>query len=190
MSDQLTGLKRLTGPAAEPITLDQAKSYLRVDHTDDDTLISAMIGAAREAIEEYTRRALITQTWGLTVPCIPADGQPLPRPPFQSVDSIRVFSGGSQSVITPSNHTDLYSEPVRFHLDAQPTTSIDTRKDAWEIRYVCGYGDAAADVPKAIHNALKLLLAHFYEHRTITPEIPDAVRFLLDPYQVFALATL
>ena len=44
-------------PTAEPITLAQAKNFLRVSITDDDELISALITAAREACETFTARS-------------------------------------------------------------------------------------------------------------------------------------
>lgn len=37
----------LTAPAVEPLSLDQAKAYLRVEHADDDDLISALIAGSR-----------------------------------------------------------------------------------------------------------------------------------------------
>src|SRR5688500_5745800 len=57
------GLTQVTPPAIEPMALDDAKKYLRVDTADDDVLIKTLITAAREWVERYTGQALITQTW-------------------------------------------------------------------------------------------------------------------------------
>jgi hypothetical protein len=43
----------------EPVSLTDAKAWLRVDYTDDDTLITAMIKSARQSIEHFTNRALV-----------------------------------------------------------------------------------------------------------------------------------
>jgi uncharacterized phiE125 gp8 family phage protein len=57
----VAGTVQTAAPAAEPITLAEAKAWLRVDGTDEDTLITALIAAARTHVENFTRRALITQ---------------------------------------------------------------------------------------------------------------------------------
>ncbi len=66
----------VTAPATEPVSLAEAKLHLRVETgmTDDDTLISALIVAARQVAETITRRALITQVWKLVLDQFPAPG--------------------------------------------------------------------------------------------------------------------
>ena len=49
-------------PSTEPIALQDAKNYLRVDYPDDDTVISGLITRARAYAENITERALATQT--------------------------------------------------------------------------------------------------------------------------------
>lgn len=61
-------------PAGEPITLAEAKLHLRVDFSEDDTLIQALITSARQTAEDITRRAFITQTWKLVLDQFPAPG--------------------------------------------------------------------------------------------------------------------
>jgi hypothetical protein len=64
----------VTPPIAEPVTLAQAKLHLRVDFDDDDTLIAALITAAREYCEKQTRRAFFNQTWQRTLDFFPLYG--------------------------------------------------------------------------------------------------------------------
>lgn len=67
----------VTGPAIEPVSLAEAKLHLRVETTmtDDDTLIQALIVAARTTGEQITRRAFISQSWKMVMDQFPAPGQ-------------------------------------------------------------------------------------------------------------------
>ncbi len=55
----------LTAPAVEPVSLAEAKAFLRVEHNDDDGVIEALALASRIHVESRTRRALISQSWRL-----------------------------------------------------------------------------------------------------------------------------
>ena len=80
--------KILTAPAAEPVTADEVKDQLRLDGTDQDTMIDLLIAAARAGVEKYLGRALITQTLQLFYDSFPAEIE-LPYPPYQSVSHIK-----------------------------------------------------------------------------------------------------
>src|SRR3954471_1677907 len=58
-------LVRTGAPAVEPLTLGEAKAFLRVDGTDDDMLIADLIVAVRMLAEGWLRRSLIGQSWQL-----------------------------------------------------------------------------------------------------------------------------
>src|SRR5262245_4208973 len=48
----------LTGPTIEPISLEETKTFLRVEHDDENQLIAALIAGARNHIEAQTQTAL------------------------------------------------------------------------------------------------------------------------------------
>jgi uncharacterized phiE125 gp8 family phage protein len=69
-------LQRLVDPEQEPLTLEEAKRHLNVVDDDigsptvpgpNDEDITTLIQVAREYVEDYTGRALVDQTWRLTV---------------------------------------------------------------------------------------------------------------------------
>jgi len=55
-----------TGVTAEPISLTEAKAHCRIDGSDEDALITALITAARVHAEGATGRAMVTQSMRAT----------------------------------------------------------------------------------------------------------------------------
>ena len=156
-----------SSPTEEPITLTEAKLHLRVDHDDDDTLISSLITAARQYVELSTRRALVTQTHQYVLEEFPCDDEiELIRPPVQSVTSIQyVDMAGNTQTFSTDNWRFIAGEPGQVELKlnkfwpvAQPIGNAVT------ITYIAGYGAASA-VPEIAKAAIKLYLGHLYENR-------------------------
>lgn len=105
----------LTGPTAEPITLADAKQFIRVEHDDDDDVIVALISAARIHIEAQTRRALMTQTWRLVRDCWPAIGRLALLPvPIASLVAARIYKadGTTQSIDVADFAIDKVAAPA------------------------------------------------------------------------------
>ena len=81
----------LTGPAIEPWSVEEAKSFLRAENDDDDAGIASLIAAARSHVEAMTRCALIAQTWRLVLDQWPHDGRIKPgRGPLRALTAARV----------------------------------------------------------------------------------------------------
>ena len=74
-------LTLITGPAAEPVSLAQARAHLKLDATEEDALLTALLTAARATLEAETRRAFMTQSWRLTLDEWPAGPLELPLAP-------------------------------------------------------------------------------------------------------------
>ena len=163
-------LRLVTVPAAEPLSTAQAKSHLRVDASDEDTLIDDLVKSARESIEEDTGLQLITATWRLYLDQFPATGKliRLPRPPLQSVSSIKYYDadGVLQTWTSTLYLVDIDAVPARI-AEAPDEDWPDTqdRINAVEIEFVSGYGLAGSDLPEPINSALKLQLGHLFENR-------------------------
>lgn len=168
-------IRLITPPAAEPVTLAQAKSHLRVDHTNDDALISSLIVASRGYCENFTARAFITQTWELVIDEFPANEIMIPLPPLQSVVSISYDDPAAlETVISSSSYAvDTVSQPGWVLPPANvgwPSTfdSINTVR----IRFIAGYApgttspvDLAENVPQSIKAAILLYVGQLYENR-------------------------
>ena len=196
MSNIHFALTEVTAPALEPFLTADAKSHLRVDLSDDDTLIDNLILAARNRLEVDTGRALITQTWDMFMDKFPDNNGAIqvPKPPLQSVTSLKyIDTDGVEQTWDSSNYrVDTDSEPGRItpaYNVSWPTPRSVT--NAVTIRYICGYGDATTDIERALLQAMLMLIGHWYENReaviagVAVNSVPMAYKYLKLPYTVF-----
>ena len=187
-------LSLITPPAERILTLAEAKQHLRVDLADEDALIQTYIDAVDAHLDGpagVLGRALVTQTWDVTLPCFPAadDALRLPLPPLQSVVSIGYTDGaGAPQTLaawqTYFRHDIGYLRPA-FGAAWPATQAIE---NAVIIRITAGYGGAAA-VPAPIRAAAMLLLGSAARTREgeiigATVAANPAVERLLAPYRL------
>ncbi|MDO9414027.1 MAG: head-tail connector protein [Pseudolabrys sp.] len=183
----------LTAPAVEPLSLAEAKAFLRVEHNDDDDVIGALIAASRIHVEAQTRRALITQTWRITLDAWPEDGRLKVAPaPLRELSATRVYDDGgvahavdAESFVVDSGGSALAFAPWALPAPGRIVAGI-------ELDVICGYGDAATDVPEPLRHALRLLVAHWYENRGLAALgavtiLPSTVATLIAPYRMLSL---
>lgn len=192
-------IKVVNEPSAEPLTLAEAKIHLRVDFTDDDAYITALIIAARQIVEQHTNRALITQTLDYFLDDFPrCDDIQLRKPSLQSVTNVNYTdSSGVEHIMDPNDYVvDFNAIPGRIFLKyariwpiaiLQPASAV-------RIRMICGYGDTADKVPAALKQAMLILISQFYENREPLyigkpglAQTPMTYTFLIAPYKVVML---
>lgn len=186
-------LQPITAPTVEPVSLAEAKFHMRIDHTTEDVYIQGLISAARQELENITRRAFISQTWDLYLDAFPAgDVMELPLPPLISVTSIKYYdtAGVESTFASASYQLDTASAPARIALAdgySWPSTSLRTINGV-AIRFVAGYGSLGSDVPPTLRQAVLLLTAHLYENREATSNniylLPLGIDALTWPYRV------
>jgi uncharacterized phiE125 gp8 family phage protein len=213
----MSGLVCVTTPAAEPVSLADAKAHLRLDTDDEAGLLSLLIAGAREVAETVTERALVTQTWRMSLdswcerdgwrervePCLaPVAGRvsgriavELPKPPLVSVGSVTTYDeAGVGTLWEPAAYfVDRTGAPGRIvRLRGAPWPVPGRAAGGIEIVFTAGYGGPEA-VPAALRQAILLLVAHWFENREPTPPrtigapIPASVYGLLAPFRVMGL---
>jgi uncharacterized phiE125 gp8 family phage protein len=185
----------LTGPASEPITLAEAKLFLRVEHDDDDDVIAALIAGSRIHVEAGTRRALVTQTWRIVRDAWPAGGRIAVTPvPLRQVTAARVYraDGSTQSIDLQAFAVDKASAPAVLAFSAWALPAPARAVAGIEFDIEVGYG-AASDVPEPLRQAIRLLVAHWYENRGLiaighlVAELPATATALIAPFRVLSL---
>lgn len=185
------GIKLITAPTAEPVTLAQAKEHLRITHTQDDAYIIGLIEAARRHAEQHTGRRLCTQTVDYFLDAFPSGAIELPCPPVASITSIKYLdeNGVEQTLSNTLYKLSAGDEPARVtaaYDQTWPTTRAEA--DAVTVRMVCGYGGTAA-VPRDIAMAILMIVGHLYEHRESVSdfqvfEVPQSAESLLNFYRI------
>jgi len=166
-ADIVSTLIEVTAPSAEPVTTAEVKAFLRVDGSDEDTLIAALAVAARDAVEADTGRSLITTTWDYTLDRWPtARRVAVPRVPLVSVTSITTYD--VDNAATTFGAADYRADTAHgvIALDDGASWPTDLRAVAGiVIRYVAGYGAAGSDVPQGLRMAILRRAAYDFEHR-------------------------
>lgn len=179
-------LKRLTAPAVEPVSLAEAKAHVRVDHATDDALIAGYITTAREWVEDYIDRSLVTQQLTMKLDFFPAEIE-LPRPPMIAsgtatavvVTYVTGEAGGTATLASTSYRVDRDSTPgvIRTtYAGSWPSHLVD--KNSVTVTWWAGYGDAS-NVPQRVKNAMLMCVHELYEKRG-GAMMPEAAMRLLD----------
>jgi uncharacterized phiE125 gp8 family phage protein len=180
----------VTPPAAEPVTLTEAKLHLREDGTDQDSLIEGLITAAREYVES-TGRLLMPCVVRQYFDCFPeGDYLRLSPLPIRSIASVGYLDSDGDTQAITDYTADVVSEPARLQ---EPETGWPVTDDVVNAAWVdinAGYTSASA-VPRALKQAILLLVGHWYENResvvvgTTTAELPLAVETLMRRWAVY-----
>ena len=158
-------------------------------------MIAALIAGARVHVEAQTRRALITQSWRLIRDTWPDNGRVAVLPaPLRELTAARVYrlDGTAQELDPEAFSADTAAAPgVLAFSGAMPSTG--RMAAGIELDVECGYGDAPEDVPADLRQAIRLLVAHWYENRGLIAVgsgiavLPQTVAGLLMPYRVLSL---
>jgi hypothetical protein len=193
----------ITPPATFGVTTAEMEAFLSLPAGVDTALLTAFIQASHDAIRQYLRRSIITETLELRMDGFPGYDEAgelalgpgvhtvsfpwvtnrggstvdLPFGPVASITSIKTFLRDN----TEATFSDaLYEfDHSRVYLNESATWPTDLRRrDAVAIRYVSG----EATPPAAIIHAIKQHVAAMYECREGC-EIPAACKAILAPYR-------
>lgn len=194
------GLTLVTAPTPEPVTTDDAKLHLRVDSNDENSLIDTLIVTARQWVETFTHRALMTQTWDEKFDCFPDGVIELSMAPVASVTSITYVdtAGTSQTWSSSDYQTDLPSGPKAQRARIQPAYGLSypltrAQMNAVTVRYIAGYGATVQLIPETFITAIKMLVEHWYSLRgpvmvgagNIVSVVPTSIETMLWDYKAF-----
>jgi uncharacterized phiE125 gp8 family phage protein len=169
-----------TAPTETPVTLAEAKVYLRVDSNAEDALITGLVETATQWAQDYARSKFVDQEWTVTFDGFPTGSERrvrIPFPPLQSVDAVQyVDTEGNPQTFTGAEVVSGVFGYAELQPDQEwPQTHPENRSVEWTVSV--GYGDASA-VPAAVKQGILVAVATMYEHRIdqMTGTIVSAVQ--------------
>lgn len=210
-------LSLLSAPAIEPVSEAEARAHLRIDGEDELALMLGHIRTARQAVESWTGRALISQSWRWMLdgwPRTQSDGwwdgvRPgamsggaarfieVPKAPLVSVSAVTLFNDADQGAVwAAANYfVDTASALGRLVLRNAASVPLPQRAaSGLQIDFTCGYGAGPGDVPAPLRQAVLMLTAHYFENREVMQgadgggqALPLGVHALLAPYRIMRL---
>lgn len=187
-------LRRITAPTTLAVTLADVVAQVKLNVGDDDALITSMLWSAMFLAEKETGRALMTQTWELTLDAFP-DAIELTRVPVQSIASFTyVDKNGATQNLTGSTYVlDTADGYGTAYLVPAYATSWPTTRDqinAVKLQYVAGYADAAS-VPEPIKQWMRAMVAAMYKDREAYSDAKsyklEYLDGLLDEFRIYKL---
>ena len=160
-------------PGLEPVSLVEAKAWLRVEHSADDALIAGLIRTARTLCEAFTRQVLIARGIRETLTA-GGDWQRLGATPVRAIAAVTALDG---STLADSAETD-----------------IDANGDGWvrgrgpeqvRVTYSAGLAGDWNGVPEPLRQGIIRLVAHLYATRDGAGDAgpPAAVSALWRPWR-------
>lgn len=182
------------------------KAFLRVNDSADDYIIATYVAVATEAVKQYLRRAILTETLvfkadGFTepggddrllalgpgvhtasVPYVLGGGETLdlPFPPLQSVTSVVTYDRDNTSSNYAATNYEVDLQSGRIYLDEGAVWPSNLRaQDAVEVTYVAGYGSGS--IPAPILQAIRNYVSQMYDG---CEGMTDETRRLLAPYRL------
>lgn len=199
------GLRRISEPEGQAVTLEEVKAHLAIEFDDHDDMLEGMIAEATDLLDGKDgelQRCIMPQTWEWTLddwPAADADGGQafkVPLPPLIEVVSI-VYRDpdGAEQTLDPdagAYQVDSTREPGWIAPGVDGWPSVQSGMNRITITFRAGYaGDGSSGnspVPPTLRRLVKEMVAHMYEHRGDEGgvDLPALTREKMDLFRVYA----
>jgi uncharacterized phiE125 gp8 family phage protein len=155
-------LSVVTESAELAVTLSEVKSWLKIDHNEDDDKLYELIKSATVTIESFINQAIITKTFLYVVDNTVIDDNYdiaiyLPYIPI-SISFVRVCD--TENTANTITTYEKYSRKIIFtDLNVTPRTN-----EAYQVQFTAGIASNATSTPRDIKIVLKEVVAFFYDN--------------------------
>lgn len=174
-------------PAAEPISLSEAKKHLEIAQSDDahDQHLASLIVAAREKLERDASTVTTNRSVVEKMEAFP-DGVAwqLSRRPVSAITHIKYYNTSNSLTTISSADYSLDTDRRMVHIGRLVSLpSVYDRWDAVQITYTAGYGADSSAVPEIYKQLCKLLVENWFEDRyKDTGKLVECYENLIRPY--------
>lgn len=165
----MPSLVRTVAPTDTPVSVEQIKAYLRLDHDRDDEQLELMLASALDSIESVIGWQFCVATFALALDAFPQSGEVIrpPRAPLAAVSAITYWNESNQSTTWNAAlyEVDAASLPGRIRpVKGQSWPTAYERFNAVTITFNAGCADVGS-VPGWVKQALLVEVATRYENR-------------------------
>lgn len=169
-------------------TLADLKLFLRIDHSEEDVLITSLLNGAVDHFEQSTRRVLQSRSITQRLDSLP-DSRVifLEKGPVTSVTSVTVRTLTGTSTISSSDYITILGQTETKPLIAFKDTANLPTPDNYPGAVTVTYVAETTTIPESVNAAIRLLAAHWYENRqAVGPtggnEVPLAYQSVASKY--------
>lgn len=177
------------------ITIDQAKEHLRVEHDEEDALITSLIASAFRYIENRTGQVFEKREAAvMVVDQLPegSGGVELDYTPVREVTELAYLDPGGAPAVMMAG--DIYVDrrgvyPVIYPAANGVWPEHRRQRGGVQITVSAGY----EYLPEDVRAAVLLIVGHLFENReaavvgSVSSELPMGVEMLLAPYVIHRL---
>lgn len=157
--DTSSFLRLIAPPEAEPLTLSQAKAFLRIEHTAEDAAVTTAITAARQYAEAYLRTALLPQEWEYTVANPRSVILRLPVGPARAISEITLTHEVGDTQAMDAAQYRLSVDGFSLYFEAVPQT------EKMAVVYTAGAYEEVEKIPAPIVQGMLHHIAVMLESR-------------------------
>ncbi|MBP6950799.1 MAG: phage head-tail connector protein [Alphaproteobacteria bacterium] len=163
-----------TPPLQEPLTLEEAKAYLRISIKQEDSFLRSLIAAARTHVEELTGRSLLKQKWFMQI-----------KPPYPQSSPLVKHTGKNLEIDIP--HPPLMKIVSAKTEETSVPFTVDENKillssSLWNktirITYWAGYGETQESLPPPLKMGVLMVLRSFYDNQPMDLSLLNPFRIL------------
>lgn len=173
--------------AAMPVSLAEAKDFLRVGNGDEDALIAGLLRTAAETCETFTGLVLVRREVVETIAASSAWTK-LGATPVRAIEELAGLDaeGGASALPASGYAIDIDADGDGWVRLTAPAEARRVR-----VRYQAGMAEGWNGVPEPLRHGMVRLCAHFYDERSdrggASP--PAAVSALWRPWRRLRIAS-